>query len=115
MTDLDDVIHQLERRRNELEALIDEYRRVVGALDALQGLTSQAAALGGLGGPPTGRARRGERRAQILAALRRNPRANAREIANELGTNPANIYTQLRELERRGHIARGPEGYRVSA
>ncbi|MEA2497151.1 MAG: FaeA-like protein [Thermoleophilaceae bacterium] len=113
MTDLEDVIKQLERRRAELEELIDEYRRVLGALEALQGVAPPVGPHHDYLGSVAKRARRGERRSQILEVLRRNPGTNARDIALQLGTNTANISTQLRNLEKQGRIVRGPDGYCV--
>jgi len=119
---VEDVIRSLRRRRDELEALIAEHQEIVAALEAIEGTHTKDASHrspGSRKASPRRRrrrqARRGERREQILAILRDEPTAKARQIADKLGTTPQNVYQQLRLLEQKGVLRRGKQGYVVKS
>jgi len=67
-------------------------------------------------GRPRGkRARRGERQAQFLAALKRRPDAGMSELAREIGVSPQQLYPIARRLSATGEIAKREGRYVVSA
>ena len=118
---IDDVVRKLEQRRDELEGLIEEHQRVVAALEAIQPANRSGRPRRSSGRSSTSsrrrtrrkQARRGERSEQILAILGKDPQAKARQIADQLGTAPQNVYQQLRRLEQTGAVKRGKQGYSV--
>src|SRR5207245_2177573 len=120
---IDDVVRKLEQRRDQLQELIDEHRQIVAALEAIRPHRGDAHKSRGRSETRKRRAttrsrrkyaRRGQRGEQILAILREDPKAKARQIAERAGTTPQNVYQQLRRLEQNGAIRRSRRGYVVA-
>ena len=127
---LERVEKDIKKRLDELRPAVEESKRLE---DALRQLGSQAKATTPgrrRGRPPgsstrstpatrtprstAGRRRRGRRtrvsgerrREQLVTLARENPDIKAREIADQLGTTPNNIYNLIRRLESEGTIQR---------
>jgi predicted Rossmann fold nucleotide-binding protein DprA/Smf involved in DNA uptake len=110
------VKQSIRERLGELEAERDQLMK---ALEALSGGSS--AAVGGRRGRPPGsksnagrraagkRAPRGQRREQVIAALR-GGESGPTAIARQLGVAPAQISGLLRQLASEGVVARTAEG-----
>jgi predicted Rossmann fold nucleotide-binding protein DprA/Smf involved in DNA uptake len=106
---LDQAREAIEARLKELEA---EARRLNSALRGL-----------GVGKPAGGRRRlatkrrsttrapRGQRQAQFLTAVKKNPGTPVSEIAKESGVSPNQLYTIARRLHKQGRIRKRGNGY----
>ena len=107
----------IEARLRELDR---ESKRLGRALQSL-GETGPAKRRGRPRRKPTtgskrkGRAPRGQRREQFLAALQKSPGAKASEIAKQLGISPNQAHTLARRLHQQKAIRKSGKGYRVTS
>jgi DNA-binding IclR family transcriptional regulator len=61
-----------------------------------------------------GRAKRGQRKEQFLAAVKRTPGATAAVIAKEIGVSASQAYGLARRLQKDGAIMRSGKGYKAA-
>ena len=114
---VDSVVKDIEDRLEEIEPLVEEYERLMGALRLLRG----DSALRGAGGKrrPTGRKPgrprgSGHRGGEALKALRKQPGMTVAEIAAEIGTHRNYLFRVLPTLAEQGLLVKqGPRWYPV--
>ncbi|MEI6662720.1 MAG: helix-turn-helix domain-containing protein [Actinomycetes bacterium] len=116
---VDSVVKDIETRLDEIQPVVEEYERLMGALRLLRGD-------GALRGPsgarrPTGRKPgrppgSGFRGSEALKALRQQPGMTVAEIAAEIGTHRNYLFRVLPALADQGLlIKRGPRWYPVGS
>jgi CRP-like cAMP-binding protein len=122
---LDVKRHEIAARMKELEAAVEEYRRLEAALAALDAVVTPAARPRPRPAAPrkaaaTGARRRGRpkgsgtRRAEALAIVTANPGITVAEIAEQLGINQNYLYRVLPALAKDGLIVRSGRGWRAA-
>jgi CRP-like cAMP-binding protein len=112
---------EIARRMQELEPLVEEYRRLEAAIAALDAIgapprraarrTSAPAASGRRRGRPRGS---GTRRAEALAIVTANPGITVAEVAEKLGINQNYLYRVLPALAKDGLIVKSGRGWRAT-
>ena len=119
---LNRTTQELRQRLRELEPLLEEQRRLQRALEALEGIGAPEA---GQRGRPrkdrragtrraySGRARRGERQGQLLAAIRRSPGSRPADLARTIGAAPSQTHVLLRRLQESEQVERREGGFFV--
>jgi len=60
---------------------------------------------------PAKRAKRGQRREQLLAALKKNPGSTPSELAREVGTSPSQVSTLLRKARQEKLVSKRGSKY----
>lgn len=114
---VDSVVHDIEKRLDEIQPIVEEYERLLGALRLLKG----GGAVRGPGGArrPTGRKPgrpkgSGHRGGEALKAVRARPGMTVAEIAAQIGTHRNYLFRVLPTLEEQGLLVkRGPRWYPV--
>ena len=116
---VDSVVSDIEQRLDEIQPVVEEYERLMGALRLLKG----DSALRGPGGSrrPTGRKPgrpkgSGFRGGEALKALRARPGMTVAEIAAAIGTHRNYLFRVLPTLEDQGLLVKkGPRWYPVGS
>ena len=112
----------IDRVRALLEARLEEIEAEA------QQLTSSLTSLGHKGSPRPqrktprtnrrmrgkGRARRGQRKDQFLAAVKKNPGATVAEVAKEIGVSVNQAYGLARQLQKDGAIKKSGKSYSIA-
>jgi hypothetical protein len=114
---VDAVVKDIEARINEIQPIVEEYERLIGALRLLRG----DSAMQGPGGSrrPTGRKPgrprgSGHRGGEALKALRKQPGMTVAEIAAAIGTHRNYLFRVLPTLADQGLLVKdGPRWYPV--
>lgn len=110
MTDVvADVRKVIEDRLRELESEEARLRRALadlggGTRGAPTRRRPRATSAGGHKRAGARRAPRGQREAEFLAALKKNPGAKASEIAREMGVAPSQVYGLAGRLHKEGKV-----------
>ena len=110
---------QIRERLRELEPLVEEQRRLQRALEALEQVGGRSTR-GRTSTPKisprrrrrtsSGRARRGERREQLLEAIRANPGSKPADLARTMGVAPSQAHSLLGRLQESGEVERREGG-----
>jgi len=100
---LEPQVSELDRQLEELEPVIDHYRRLKAARAALTRTPAR---------PANGLARRFR---ETLALIAAEGGLGGREIAERVGVHPNYAYRVLPELQRRGFAARHGRGWYATA
>lgn len=116
---VDSVVSDIEQRLDEIQPVVEEYERLMGALRLLKG----DSALRGPGGSrrPTGRKPgrpkgSGFRGGEALKALRARPGMTVAEIAAAIGTHRNYLFRVLPTLADQGLLVKvGPRWYPVGS
>jgi hypothetical protein len=114
---VDAVVKDIESRIDEIQPVVEEYERLIGALRLLRG----DSAMQGPGGTrrPTGRKPgrprgSGHRGGEALKALRKQPGMTVAEIAAAIGTHRNYLFRVLPTLADQGLLVKdGPRWYPV--
>lgn len=108
---IDTVTNAIKARLNEIE---DERKRLERALASLNGGSgpsrrSQPTKPSGIrrGGQ---RAKRGEREAQLLASIQRNPNYKSADHAREMGVSSNQVYGLVTKMTKAGTISKNAKG-----
>jgi hypothetical protein len=121
MSETTDRVSQLLRAR--LEEIGQEAAGIERALAGLGGVTGGGHRSGGgspqrrVGRRPrrAKRAARGERQAQLLAAIKAHPTAGPSALAETIGVKPPQVYALLAKLRSERLISKQGKGYSVKA
>ncbi len=102
---------EMRERLKELDPLVEERDRLHSALEALEAgegpKRDNRRASRQRGRPTTSRrARRGERRTQLLELLQRDPGLRPSEAARRMAVNPSQVHSIVRSLEEDGALER---------
>ena len=124
---LEEKKREIAARLNELRPAVEEYNRLEGALRALDGVSTPAAAApargrrgrgGGAGGgaaPTAGRRGRprgtGTRANQTLELVRSNPGITIPQLAEKMGIKQNYLYRVLPGLEQDGKVRKDGRGW----
>ena len=116
---VDAVVRDIEVRIDEIQPVVEEYERLIGALRLLRG----DSAMRGPGGTrrPTGRKPgrprgSGHRGGEALKVLRERPGMTVAEIASAIGTHRNYLFRVLPTLADQGLLVKeGPKWYPVGS
>jgi hypothetical protein len=116
---LDAKVKEIEERLQELQPLVEEYRRLeaaFGALDDVDGsapsaVRSPARRNGGRRGRPRGSRGANTRATQAVELVRANPGITIPELAEHMGIKPNYLYRILPQLEEDGKVRRKDKGW----
>ena len=116
---VDAVVRDIEVRIDEIQPVVEEYERLIGALRLLRG----DSAMRGPGGKrrPTGRKPgrprgSGHRGGEALKVLRERPGMTVAEIASAIGTHRNYLFRVLPTLADQGLLVKeGPKWYPVGS
>lgn len=123
---LDAKLKEIDERLKELKPLVEEYRRLEAARNAMSGATpvadpGSAPRRRGPGRPKgsstgrRGRPRGGNTRAkQALKLIRAQPGVTIRELAAAMSIQPNYLYRVLPQLEKDGQVARQGQGWHAA-
>lgn len=116
LTPMSTDLHELLRSR--LAAIADEeeqLRRVVEILGSESRALSPSRGSGGRRRNSKGkRAARGERRSQLLAAIKESPGSSPKDLAELTGMGPTQIYGLARKLQDDGEIKKSGKGFELA-
>ena len=116
---VDAVVKDIEDRIDEIQPVVEEYERLIGALRLLRGDSAMRGPNGAR--RPTGRKPgrprgSGHRGGEALKALRRRPGMTVAEIAAEIGTHRNYLFRVLPTLADQGLLVKeGPRWYPVGS
>lgn len=116
---VDSVVSDIEQRLDEIQPVVEEYERLMGALRLLKGDSALRAPDGGR--RPTGRKPgrpkgSGFRGGEALKALRAQPGMTVAEIASAIGTHRNYLFRVLPTLADQGLLVKvGPRWYPVGS
>ncbi len=117
---------EIRARLTELQGAVDEYQRLQDALAALDGVAPRGATAAkpraaakpaapkatGAGTGKRGRPRgSGQRAAEVVAAVTKEPGLTAAEIAERIGINQNYLYRVLPQLEQDGKLHKRGRGW----
>ena len=111
---LESVRSMIEARIGEIDAELAKLHRALASLDG-DGTRSDTRTATRRHKPRRRkRAPHGQRREQLLAALRRSPGASAAELGREIGISTTQAYALAQRLVADGEIKKRGKGYRAS-
>lgn len=121
---VNDARKLIQARMAELHQELGYLKRALEQLDGADGSSKPAKARGrgrgrgrakaaGRRKRSSKRAARGQRREQLLAAIKTNPGAGASDLAKEIGVKPGQVYGLLRKAQADKLIAKDGKGYKL--
>jgi MarR family len=123
---LDAKLKEIDERLKELKPLVEEYRRLEAARNAMSGATPVADSPStprrrgpgrpkGSGTRRRGRPRGGNTRAkQALELIRSQPGITIRELAAAMSIQPNYLYRVLPQMEKDGEVSRQGQGWHAA-
>lgn len=116
---LDAKVREIEERLQELQPLVEEFRRLEAAavvLDTVDGAPAPAAkttraANGGMRGRPRGSRGGNTRATQAVELVRTHPGLTIPDLAEHMGIKPNYLYRILPQLEEEGKVRRKDKGW----
>jgi predicted Rossmann fold nucleotide-binding protein DprA/Smf involved in DNA uptake len=115
---LDAKVREIEERLQELQPLVEEYRRLEAAFSALDDVDGtapspavRAVRNGGRRGRPRGSRGANTRATQAVELVRTRPGITIPELAKHMGIKPNYLYRILPQLEEDGKVRRKEKGW----
>jgi len=103
-----DQLHGLEqqvaKRMAELEPLVAEYEELKKVADRLGVKPQRRRSYKPRRRRPNGSSRGAERRAAVMAVVKRRPGITVAELGSELGVDPTGLYRVIARLEEQGQL-----------
>jgi predicted Rossmann fold nucleotide-binding protein DprA/Smf involved in DNA uptake len=112
---LDAKVREIEERLQELQPLVEEYRRLEAASAVLGGVAeappTRAVRAANGRGRPRGRRGANTRATQTVELVRAHPGVTIPELASHMGIKPNYLYRILPQLEEEGKVKRKDKGW----